>query len=183
MYASRLPCSPLGVPPVEAPWIRCQIAVMRAHRVEVAVGDEHGCRAPSRRRRPRLSSPSSASARKRSAQTTSLASSRVACAASCSPAADGVAGRGRRLERLPEPLHAAHTQLQRLDRVLVRRGQRARVGRSRCARCTPCCCCEMRPASSLLQLGLLQSRVSSAASPGPRRSSSRSEPTSPISVM
>ena len=43
-----------------------------------------------------------------------------------------VARRGRRLERLLEPLHAVHTQPQRFDCVLVRRRQRAgRVDASR----------------------------------------------------
>ena len=78
--------------------------------------------------RPSSSSVACAGTRKRSCQTTSLASSRRACVESCSPAAVAFFESSAfvALKVSEQPLHAADPELERLDRVLVGGPQRPR---------------------------------------------------------
>ena len=118
VYASALPCRPLGVPPVEAPCTRCQIALIEraVYRSGFSTNTEAGAVRPST---PSDAIVACAVPWNRSFQID------VARLEPASPGRELLARRGlvvgvlRRTERVEQPLEAGDTQLERLDGVSV----------------------------------------------------------------
>ncbi len=180
VYASALPCEPDEVPPVEAPCTRCQIELIDrgVYRSAFWTNTDAGAFTPST---PSEAIVSAAAPWKRSFHTTSLASRRWPCAASCSPAevASSPSFVARNVSRSPcSPV----TRRSSAWIALAFAGVSGPGASMSCARVTSSCACWISPPR----------RVSSVAcvSPGVVSSVARfapifweSVPTGPISPM